>query len=316
MLKGASGSPGGAGKAGRPAFWHALPPSGRGGFLVFAGALSISFGPLLIKLIDAGATSAAFYRMLFGGVILFPLALVRRERLCPGPGSLLATLLAGAAFSGDLFFWHRSIFLAGPGLATILANFQVFILAALGVIFFGEKASFRLFGSILLAFVGLVLLLETDLRLLPPELSKGVLYGLITSLFLSCYILSLRHSRNLASPLGLIPNMAWVCFFSALFLGGALLLEGGSFSLSGPGEAGALLLYALGCQAAGWLLVSAGLPLLTPGRGGLLLMAEPLFAFLWEALFLGRRTSLVGYGGVIITIFAICLCLNGKARKD
>lgn len=294
------------------AFWKKLDPVTRGSILVFSGAISISFGPIIIKTSQAGATSAAFYRMLFGGLALLAVSVVKRESLRPARPVLLATAIAGAAFCGDLFFWHRSIILAGPGLSTILANFQVFVLAIAGVLFFGEKPTLRLFGSILLAFVGLIMLLEADIRHLPPDLARGVAYGLITSLFLSCYMLALRHSRRVATPLRLAPNMAWVSFFCALFLGVLLLLEGESFALPSVKDAGLLAVYGVGCQAVGWLVVSAGLPLLSPGRGGLLLMAEPLFAFIWDVLFMDRPTGLIGYSGAIMTILAICICLNSK----
>ncbi|MDR2503973.1 MAG: DMT family transporter [Deltaproteobacteria bacterium] len=291
-----------------------LPPAVRGSALVFCGAAGISFGPLIIKSIQTGATSAAFYRMLFGGLALLLMALIRRERLLPPPHVLIATLLAGAAFSGDLFFWHRSIVLAGPGLSTLLANFQVFVLALAGVFFFGDRPSLRLFGSIALAFGGLMLLLEVDPRALPPDLSRGILYGLITSIFLSIYILSLRHSRSLPKPLPLIANMAWVSLAAAAVLGGLLMLEGGSFTLNSPREAWMLVLYGCGCQAAGWLMVSAGLPHISPGRGGLLLMAEPLCAFIWEALFLRRSPGPVGWIGAGLTLLAIYICLKEQGR--
>lgn len=287
----------------------------RGALLVLGGALIISLGPLLVRLLRAGATETAFYRMFFGALVLLLSAALRREKLRPRAGALAAACLAGAAFSGDLFFWHRSIFLAGPGLSTILANFQVFILAGVGALFLGERLAPRFFISVALAFAGLGLLLEADLRSLPPDLLRGIIYGLITSLFLSCYILLLRHSRALAAPLGLIPNMAWVSLSSAFVLGALLLLEGGSFALAGPGEAFLLLLYGAGCQAAGWLMVSAGLPWLSPAKGALLLMLEPLCAFIWELLFLDRPTGPAGYIGLALVMAAIALCLAANAPR-
>lgn len=292
-----------------------LTPATRGSLLVFFGALSISFGPLLIKSVETGATAAAFYRMLFGGLALFLIMLLKRQTLRPSRAALFFTILAGAAFSGDLFFWHRSIHLAGPGLSTILANFQVFILAALGVLFFGERPSLRLFTAIGLAFIGLVMLLEPGAGGLPPGLVRGVAYGLITACFLSVYILSLRQSQRVKAPLPLIPNMALVSFAASVVLGLTLVLEGGSFILPSATDAGFLALYGIGCQAIGWLMVSAGLPHISPGRAGLLLMAEPLFAFIWDVIFLGRPTGLMGYAGAGLTIFAIYLCLTAKSRN-
>ena len=43
-------------------------------------------------------------------------------------------MAAGVFFSLDLWFWHRSIIYIGPGLSTLLANFQVFILMLVGIL--------------------------------------------------------------------------------------------------------------------------------------------------------------------------------------
>lgn len=299
----------------RPLPRNKLSPPAKGALLVFFGAAAISFGPLIIASIQTGATASAFYRMLFGGLALLAVALLRSEKPLLNLSAIVFAALAGAAFSGDLFFWHRSIRLAGPGLSTILANFQVFILAIAGVIFFKERLSARLFIAIALALLGLTLLIGFNFSGLPPSLTLGLIYGLVTACFLSVYILSLRQSRKISESLPLASNMALVSFSSAAILAGIMLLEGESFILISAHDAAALALYGIGCQAVGWLMVSAGLPHLTPGKAGLLLMAEPLFAFAWEIIFLQRQTSYLAYIGAFITIFAIYLCFYGQNKN-
>ena len=46
---------------------------------------------------------------------------------------------AGILFAADLFCWHQSIYFVGPGLSTLLGNFQVFLVALAGFILFSEK---------------------------------------------------------------------------------------------------------------------------------------------------------------------------------
>jgi hypothetical protein len=41
----------------------------------------------------------------------------------------------GLFFALDLFCWHASILHIGPGLATIIDNFQVFVLTTVGILF-------------------------------------------------------------------------------------------------------------------------------------------------------------------------------------
>ncbi|MGH8400741.1 MAG: EamA family transporter, partial [Gammaproteobacteria bacterium] len=88
------------------------------------GAIMISFSAVFVKLVTIPPTASAFYRMLFGGVILLGVLLWRRERLRLNPIAVVMVLLAGLSFAGDLALWHRSILHVGPGIATLLANFQ------------------------------------------------------------------------------------------------------------------------------------------------------------------------------------------------
>ncbi|HKI95062.1 MAG TPA: EamA family transporter, partial [Gemmatimonadales bacterium] len=115
---------------------------------VLAGAVLISFAAVFVKLTTVPAVISAFYRVGIGGVILLALALLKRERLWMGPRPALLALAAGVFFALDLAFWHRSIAYVGPGLATILANFQVFILAGFGVLVLHERGSWRLVAAV------------------------------------------------------------------------------------------------------------------------------------------------------------------------
>ena len=76
-----------------------------------------------------------------------------------------------ALFATDLSLWHRAIGHLGPGLATILANFEVFFLAAFGIVVLKESVDWRFLVSAPLAVVGLLLIvglnpsqLESDYR--------------------------------------------------------------------------------------------------------------------------------------------------------
>ena len=90
------------------------------------GAVMISFSPVYVKLAHVGPITAGFYRMLFGGILLSAIVWIRGERLSHGPRSVLVALAGSIFLALDTSFWHWSIRYVGPGLATLLANFQVF----------------------------------------------------------------------------------------------------------------------------------------------------------------------------------------------
>ena len=89
----------------------------------------------------------------------------------------MLAFLCGIFLALDLFFWHQSIHYIGPGLATILGNFQVFLLAGLGVVFMGEKANLKFFLAILMAILGLFLVIGILWNELGIQYKTGVYLG-------------------------------------------------------------------------------------------------------------------------------------------
>lgn len=280
-------------------------PTAKGALFVISGAICISFAPLFVRLVDVGPTPVAFYRLLFGGLALLLIALARKERLVPDKAVLFMMLLAAAFFAGDLSCWHQSILYIGPGLATILTNFQVFFLAIIGVLFLKERLSFALGLSIPLAFIGLWLLMDVSLANMPATMSLGLLLGLCTASFYTGYILTLRRSQSMGTRLPAVANMALISLLSAMLSGALSPVLGQSLAIVSAHDAILLILYGVGCQGLGWYLLSRGLPLLPASRAGLLMLTQPTLAFVWDVLLLGRPTSLTGYLGAALALFAI-----------
>ncbi len=274
---------------------------------VLAGAFLISFASVFVKLANVGPTAAMFYRFLFGFVALACVAIVRRESIWRGWNQWWLAALAGFLFSLDLFFWHRSIHYVGPGLATILANFQVFTLAAFGVAFLGETLTPRLAGAIPLSIVGLFLIVGWDWSALEPTYRLGVLFGLTTAAVYTCLTLTLRKTQTLAKRLSPTVNMAWVCLFGAAV--GALEVWGAGESFVIPDKQSAVLLIAYGslCSGLGWGLITAGLPKLEASRAGLILILQPTLAFVWDIVLFARPTTWIDAFGAVLTLTAIYL---------
>lgn len=296
-----------------------LSPAAKGSLYVVAGAVCISFAPLFVRLVDVGPTAVAFYRLLWGSLALFLIAFIRRERLLPSRRLLVLMLLAAAFFTADLACWHQSILYIGPGLATILANFQVFFLAVIGVVFLRERMGPRLMLSIPLAVIGLTMLLEVNLTRMPAHIALGLILGLCTAAFYTGYILTLRQSQRLETRLPAVANMAVISLFGVFFSAVFSFVQGQSLAIPDLQSNLLLILYGVGCQAFGWFLLSKGLPLLPASRAGLLMLTQPTLSFIWDILFLGRPTGFVGYLGAALALFAIAMGVTeqtGKTRPD
>lgn len=279
---------------------------------VLAGGTMISFAAVFVKLVNVGPSTSVFYRVFFGGVALLLLALARGERLRVGRGIWGIVLAAAFFFTLDLEAWHRSILYVGPGLATILGNFQVFILAFIGAVVFKERISLRLIMALPLAIGGLWLLLGVDVSGLPEGTIPGVIFGLLTAVFYACYILTLRRSQGVEGRLPLIMNMAVVSLGTALFSGVSSQFHDVSFAIPSLQDGGYLIAYGLLCQGVGWVLLSSALPKLPAAVAGLLMLIQPTLSFIWDILLFDRPTGPLGVLGACMAIFAIWVGISGQ----
>ena len=275
---------------------------------LLAGAAMISFAPVFVRLTPVSPTDSAFYRTLFGGLMLAAWVFARRTPVERRSGVALVALLAAALlFAADLAVWHRSIWYVGPGLATLLGNFQVFVLAMVGILFFREKARWELLLAIPMAFVGLGLIVGFDWRSLDADYRWGIFFGLATALFYSAYILALRRARA-ASPQGSIASdLMIVSLVSAACLYVGSGVGGSGIAVPDPGAAWMLAAYALVAQVVGWLLISGSLPHVPASRVGLILLLQPTLAFIWDVLIFAREFGAQETVGAALAIAAIGL---------
>lgn len=278
------------------------------------GAAMISFAGVFVKLVEVEPTASAFWRMVFGGLVLALVAIARGGWTRPGARAIVFMSLAAVMFALDLFFFHRSILYVGPGLATLLANFQVFILAALGVLALGERLRWHTAVSIPLAVLGLATIVGFDWLSLEPRYRTGISYGLVTACCYAAYILSVRGSRSRGAMPSLVANMAVISLGCALLLGIAVAAEGTSFHVPSAQDWLLLVAYGVVCQAAGWMLISSRINSVPASVVGLVLLLQPTLAFLWDIAFFARQFSVAEAGGAVMVLAAIYLGARPSGR--
>jgi len=284
--------------------------------LIF-GAVCISFAPVFVKLLPMdkiGPTAIGFWRMFYGGVILFILAALRGQRLIL-PGRLyLWSILAGFLFFLDLFVWHRSIIYAGAGMATILGNTQVFITALLSFFIFKERLTWKFFLAAFSALVGLALLVGviSDISFSVSYIS-GIIFGLLTGVVYANYLIALKMTMTKFKQIQIIAFMGWTSIFSSFFLGVSTLVEGVAFFP--PDYYSYFILFALGlvAQALGWWSIFKSLSAIPVARASLILLLQPTLAMVWGILFFGEQLDFTQLVGAVITLTAIYF---GSVRKQ
>jgi drug/metabolite transporter (DMT)-like permease len=274
---------------------------------LFAGAALISLSPVWVKLVDVSATTSGFYRVFIGGAALALYLFISGQRLQFSKRIWQLLGLAAIFFALDLWFWHRSIIFVGPGLSTLLANFQVFILMLAGVLVLRQRPTVIQMIAVPLALLGLALIVGLDWRSLPADYRLGVVFGLLTAVVYAGYLLTMRFVRqDFASGLP-TREIAVVSVVSAAILGVSALLEGQSLAVQSLNDVGWLVAYGVLSHCLGYILIVSSLPQVSTTEAGLALLLQPTLSFVWDVLFFSRPMSIAELAGAAIALFAIFL---------
>ena len=276
--------------------------------MLLAGAVMISFSSVYVKIARVSPSVSGFYRMCFGGIVLLALVILRQQFHRVDRQVILLMVFCSLWFAGDLFFWHRSILYVGPGLSTLLANFQVFLLAGIGIIWFGERISVRLVCAIGMAVMGLFFVVGVDdWYALGPSYRSGIVFGLLTAVCYAFYILSLRKIQSTPKGMPAMENLAVVSLLTAAWLALDVSVRGESFRIPDTGSMAALSAYGVFSQVIGWVLITTALPRVRPSVAGLLLLLQPTLAFVWDVILFQRQVTGVNMIGLLMAIAGIYL---------
>ncbi len=284
--------------------------------MVLAGAMMISFSAVFVKIAHVGPIVSAFYRMAIGGVILIIIAIATGKVTRFPIKSFGLMALCAFCFVWDLTVWHQSIFYVGPGLATILANFQVFFLAGIGFLFFKERLNLRYVISVPLALLGLgLLILPQNMAAPQPHFYLGVGLGLLTALAYSAYLLSLRHLQSRYTEISVFFVIAIISILTAAGIGVGVILTGNSFAIPDIQTTLTLTAYGIMGQVLGWVLISKGIGRIEASKAGLILLLQPTLSFVWDILFFGHPAGLFDLAGAALAIFAIYLGSTSRQAR-
>ena len=278
------------------------------------GALCIAWSGPLVRLADVPPATAATLRCLLALPLLALLARREDRRLGPLPvRTRQVGALAGVFFAVDLVLWHHVIAAVGAGLATVLGNLQVLVVAAVAWWLLGERPTHRLLASIPVLLLGVALVsgaLGGATYGRDPRL--GVLLGLATSVAYALFLLVLRQGssdlRRLAGPLLWATVSATA---SAALLGLAL----GELVLPSWTALGWLAVLALTAQVLGWMLISSSLPRLPAAVTSVLLLAQPVGALVIAAVVLSETPTPVQYAGTALILAGVLAATATRPRR-
>jgi drug/metabolite transporter (DMT)-like permease len=274
---------------------------------LFVGAFLISFSPIFVGLANVSPTVSGFYRVFIGGIVLTFFVLISGRRFNFIYATWIAIIASAAFFAADLWFWHRSVLYIGPGLGTLLANMQVFFMMAAGILIYKEQPSHTQIMAVPIAVIGLIMAVGFDWGALSSDFQIGVIFGFLTAISYSGYLLLMRQAQVHSSYAMPIREIAVMSLLVSIFLGFSVIFEGESLLIPSSYDLLILLLYGVASHAIGGILIASALVKVQAAEVGIVLLLQPSLSYIWEAIFFQKSFIFIESLGVIIVLFAIYL---------
>jgi drug/metabolite transporter (DMT)-like permease len=286
-------------------------------FAALLGAMSISFSGIFYRWAEVSPSTGTVFRCLFGLPFLAAVAYLERRKFGPLPrATVRLALIAGIFFAGDLTFWHHAIEYVGAGLATVLGNLQVIVVALVAWAVFGERPPRSVLFAIPIVLVGVVLIsgiVGTGAYGEAP--ATGVILGLLTAMCYAGYLLVIRiGGRDLRRPAG---PVAVATLSTAVCAGAAGFVVGDLDLTPGPQSLFWLALLGFTSQFLGYLLISLSLPRLPAVVTSIILLSQPVVTIALSMVLLGEAPSPAQLAGVGLVIggIAVATVPAGLARR-
>lgn len=271
------------------------------------GALCIAFSGIFYRFAEVSPSTVTVFRSLYGLPVLVLVAWLERRRYGPMPvRTIRLAIIAGIFFAADLLSWHHAVDAVGAGLATVLGNMQVLVVAFVAWGVLGERPPRPVIVATPVVLAGVVLIsgvIGADAYGANPPL--GVALGTVTALSYAGYLLIIRRgsndTRRPAGPLALATASTMV----VALIAGAVI--GDLDPVPSWPSHGWLALVGLTSQSVGYLAISMSLPRLPAAVVSVILLAQPVATVILARVLLAEVPSPFQLGGVALIVGGIAL---------
>lgn len=266
------------------------------------GALAMGVSPIFVRLADVGPFTSAFWRVGLALPVLYAwMRLSERGQTGHKTSFSRATILAGVAFAGDLFFWHLSIVTTNIADATFFATTTPIWVVLFGWLLFRERASKAVLLGLGLCILGGGALLVQSLQMKAGG-ALGDFFGLATGVFFGLYFLAVQAARGGSSAARVTFELTIVT--AALLLAAALILERQLLPHSLGGLA-ALLALAWISHSGGQGLLAVALGSLPANFSSLVIFIEAIAAACFAWALLGEPVTFIQAAGGLMILAGI-----------
>jgi len=286
-----------------------------GYFLVMVAALGFSFKSILVKA-AYGYGVEPMNLMLMRIFIALPLYIATlliaegRDAFTVSARELLLFAFMGIVGIGcAMLFSFYSLELIDASLATLVVFTYPAMTVILLLLFFGERASAAKIVSLIVTFLGLIMVVRVDRVDFINLNGRGILLGLVSAFAFALYNAMSERAVKGVSPVRLI---TYCMFFFAAFFG---VLFGNRAYPDAPEVWGLAALLGLFTGYMPFLCFLYGIKRIGAGRAVIIGSLGPVFTITWAFILLGERLDTVQVGGMVVAIVGVLALRLGEPEE-
>ena len=278
-----------------------------GPLLVFLGALSLSFGGLIVKSFE-GATlwQILFWRSLFFSLTILTFLIISYKKKTfksfydSGLPGFFGGIILSFGFCGYVFAMYNTT----VANTNFIISLQILFLAVFGYFFLKEKISAVTLASIILAITGVLVMVGNSLT--PGELS-GNLAAFTMPITFAILIMIVRKYPTV----DMVPAqfVAGVCSCIIGFLLSTKLMIS-------PNDIFLGFLAGFFQVGFGFIFITIGARTTPSAMVGIIMLSESVLGPVWAFLFVSERPSIFGLVGGAIILFAVLLQFYSLLMKN
>ncbi len=280
-----------------------------GPFLIFLGALSLSFGGLIVKSFE-GATlwQILFWRSVFFSLTVLAFLIITYKKklfnsfyLSGLPGFIGGVILS-IGFCGYVFAMYNTT----VANTNFIISLQILFLAIFGYFFLKEKISSITLFSIILAVVGVSTMVGNSLT--PGELSGNLAAFLMPITFAVLIIIVRKFPAVDMVPAQFVAGIC--CCLIGYMLSNKIMISYHDIFLG--------FLAGFFQIGFGFIFITIGARTTPSAMVGIIMLSESVLGPLWAFLFASERPSMFSLIGGAIIIFAVLIqfyTLLNKSKK-
>ena len=269
-----------------------------GPLLIFLGALSLSFGGLIVKSFE-GATlwQILFWRSLFFSLTILAFLIISykgktlKSFYVSGLPGFFGGIILSFGFCGYVFAMYNTT----VANTNFIISLQILFLSIFGYFFLKEKISAMTLTSIILAMTGVLLMVGNSLS--PGELS-GNLAAFSMPIVFAILIIIIRKYPTV----DMVPAQ-FVAGVSSCLVGFLLSTK----LMISPNDIFLGFLAGFFQVGFGFIFITIGARTTPSAIVGVIMLSESVLGPIWAFLFVSERPSLFGIIGGAIILFAVLL---------